>query len=88
MSIAAMELGVLKHPEPLNTCCFSLDGNFIATGCTDSTIRIWSVSTFSCVMEFQDQSSRILFVSFLSGNENKDSFKIFKSYLITSYVYF
>ena len=68
MSIAAMELGVLKHPEPVNTCCFSSDGNYIATGCTDSTIRIWNASSFACVIEFQDQCSRVLFVSFLSGN--------------------
>ena len=77
MSVAAMELAILKHPEPVNTCCFSSDGNFIATGCTDSAIRIWSASTFSCTVELQDLSSRVLFVSFLSGNEgNKDSLRI------------
>lgn len=67
MSVAAMELGVLKHPDSVNACCFSSGGSWIATGCSDSAIRIWSASTFSCLAKFDEQSSRVLFVSFLSG---------------------
>ena len=67
MSVAAMELGILKHPDSVNACCFSSGGNCIATGCSDSTIRIWSASTFSCLAKFHEQSTRVLFVTFLSG---------------------
>ena len=64
-----MELGVLKHPESVMTCCFSESGYFVATGCSDSSIRLWSVSTHLPVFLIHEQSSspRILFLSFLSG---------------------
>lgn len=62
-----MELGSMKHPEQVNTCCFSPEGIYIATGCTDSKIRIWSASNYSCVAMFDERCSRVLFVSFLSG---------------------
>ena len=67
LSTAAMELGELKHPDDVKACCFSPEGGYIATGCIDSTIRIWSASNYSCVALFHEQSSRVLFVSFLSG---------------------
>ena len=65
--MAGMELGVLKHPDQVTTCCFSAGGNYIATGCTDSTIRIWSNSSYNCMAQFSEQSSRVIFVSFLNG---------------------
>ncbi len=71
-----MELGVLEHPEPVTTCCFSDSGFYVATGCTDSSIRIWNgnVSLYTCIALFerQDSEARILFVSFLSGISNSD----------------
>ncbi|XP_046440097.1 apoptotic protease-activating factor 1-like isoform X2 [Daphnia pulex] len=70
LSTACMELGVLEHPEPVTTCCFSECGVYVATGCTDSSIRIWNgeISLYTCVAFFprQDSSPRILFISFLS----------------------
>lgn len=67
-----MELGVLEHPEPVTTCCFSDSGFYVATGCTDSRIRVWNgnVSLYTCIAHFESSEARILFVSFLSGTSN------------------
>ena len=83
-----MELGVLEHPEPVTTCCFSDNGFFVATGCTDSSIRIWNgnISLYTCVALLPSQSSspRILFISFLSGNFSVDWF----AYLQLIFLYY
>lgn len=76
-----MELGVLDHPETVTTCCFSQCGFYVATGCTDSSIRIWSgnVSLYTCVALFERPGSNpsVRFVSFLSGIRILSFIKIF-----------
>lgn len=72
LSTACIELAVLEHPESVITCCFSPSGFYVATGCTDSVIRIWNGTlslSYTCVVQLpmHNSSPRILFASFLSG---------------------
>jgi WD40 repeat protein len=38
---------VLRHPDTLRQCAFSLDGKRLATNCTDHNVRIWLTSALS-----------------------------------------
>jgi len=51
------KLGALKgHQDFIMYAAYSANGNFIATGSTDRTVKIWNANTFDKVVEMSNQS--------------------------------
>jgi U3 small nucleolar RNA-associated protein 13 len=46
---------------------FSPTDQILATGSTDSTVRLWSIADFSCLKTFEGHSGSVLRVSFING---------------------
>ena len=37
------------HKEGVRSCCFSPDGNLIASSSDDNTVRVWEVGALKCI---------------------------------------
>lgn len=66
-----MEMGVLNHPETVTTACFANSGLYVATGCDDSLVRLWSALSYLCLATFRRDGpfSRVLFLRFCDGTK-------------------
>jgi GTPase SAR1 family protein len=54
---------LLSHPAPVDSICFAPDGQFVATGCHDASIRIWDMDG-SMVRILEGHSTPVRAVAF------------------------
>jgi WD40 repeat protein len=53
-----------KYSDPVNSVSFSPDGQWIASGSYDYTVRIWNVESGECVRTLEGHSGEVSSVSF------------------------
>jgi WD40 repeat protein len=52
------------HTRYVNSITFSPDGNYLATGSKDKTIKLWSIETLKEVATLQGHNDSVLSVAF------------------------
>ena len=57
----------LKDIKNRFSVCFSSDGNKIASGSRDNTVRMWNIETGECIKTLKDILNVVLFASAAMG---------------------
>ena len=52
------------HRDGVRCMCFSPDGRRVASGSSDTTVRLWDVETWACVKTLEGHSSGVVSVCF------------------------
>ncbi|KAK2956114.1 putative leucine Rich Repeat family protein [Blattamonas nauphoetae] len=74
---AATEFNTLRHPAVVKTMMFVGSEQYLLTGCSDGTLRLWELSLSVCRVEvpfedpiwciFQDSDTDFIYIGFRSG---------------------
>jgi len=59
----------LEHECLVNSVCYSPDGQWLATGDCDHTVRLWRVSDGQCVLELRGNAQFVTSVSFSGDSQ-------------------
>ncbi|WP_088889039.1 NB-ARC domain-containing protein [Leptolyngbya ohadii] len=62
-------VATLNHPSRIWSVAFSPDGQLLATGSDDQTVKLWRVSSGELLQTFQGHSSRVWSVAFSPNGE-------------------
>lgn len=60
----------INELSPLNSICFSHDGNYLATGCRDGYIRIWDTHNWNIITSIDSTFQELNFISSLQFSQN------------------
>ena len=63
------EMAVLDgHTSGVRAACFSADGQLLATGSNDNTVRVWSLDTGDCMRSFVDHTGWVRALEVVAPN--------------------
>ena len=63
-------LSILGHSEDINSACISLDNQFIVSGSTDTTVKIWSLNNLALLstISLEGHKGKVISVAITSDN--------------------